>query len=184
MTFFKNRRKILLYVITAIFFSVCFFLIWDINHRFPNAKVEECNLNQSIKWNNLDFTPISRKVYTAQEYAVAYPEDSYDIDMKQGTMHVVFTIQVSNHTQQDIKLKNIMLMQAETSPFVMGNGISMVGDLVSVIKAGTEENVIEMSSVMSSNLVDSNYWSKERLESCEFHLVFTYYPVKKILNFG
>ncbi|SEW43039.1 hypothetical protein [[Clostridium] fimetarium] len=184
MIFIKKYKKILLCIAIGIFFCASFYMIWDINHRFPNAKVEEYVLNQSMKWKDLDFTPISRKIYSAEEYAVAYPEDSYDFDMEKGFLHVVFTIKISNNTSNDIKLKDLMLMQVETSPFEFGNGISMVGNMVGVIKSGSQGTVIELSTVISNSLVSENYWSKEKLESCAFHLVFTYYPAKKILNFG
>jgi len=182
----KYRKKVNLVILIVL---SAFFVIWttlfiNINKRFPQSKLEMYGVNENIGWNNLNISPVSVSIYTAKELKRIYPDDIEDYDMDSNNILAIFKVKISNNTDQDIKFKLHPEIFADTNPVVWYNGVHQVGNKITTIPANSKDVEVLLAGTMGESIVNRDYWNKEKLAKCEYHLVFSYYPFKRCLTFN
>lgn len=164
-------------VVLAAFIIISGVLIGINRKHFPEAK--EVYSDSAVEWCGCEIIPVSKEVYSVDEYLAEFPNDkNYSYLKNNGKDYsddaiVVVKIKVKNNSSDKVSflLSNMCM---ELYPYMASNGIPIISGKTR-IEPGEE---VEQTGAVLFTPTQLRDCSIEKVKNSRVQLVISYYPEK------
>ena len=183
-----NKKKLITISVVGIIIiliSLAAYLIYDINHRFPEPVMYTYTFDNSANEDGLVITPLECRIYTYDNYKNEYGEASAFTEKESNsdrTRYIVFKLKFENVSQRSISYEtDTFWMNGEKSGVYNGVLLEEGKKNKSTIQPG-ETQQFTLSTVVTAPSLIKTKWI-DRLDEETFYLVYRWYPSIKRLEF-
>lgn len=180
---FSKKVNITLGIIVVGIICICMASAFELNRRFPNAKVVSNDETDSIIWKGCRVRAIEKQIYSVDEYNALYPDDESHQYLSErdtsGMGIVLYRVEVMNENDYEVNFKLVFQAEAAAFPSAWYNGLSPLSG-GGVLEPG-ETQIMEATALYAPSLV--HFTQLENMENNRFQLIFSFYPERVVLEF-
>lgn len=180
---FSNKVNRIVVLAVSVLLIVCSVQIYDVNRRFPNAKVISNDENNCIYLKGCQIKALDKTLYTVEEFLEAFPNDTFYRHREgadnRGSGMVVYRVEVTNHNDRAVSFVFPIRAAAAAFPSTWSNGLIQLGDDTR-IEAG-ETKIMTAYAFYAPTLI--HFTQRKKFADNEFQLIFTFYPERIVLRF-